>query len=314
MLGNSDLAISPVSLGCWPMAGISSLGVEEKSSLATIEAAFAAGINHFDTAYSYGYAGESDRLLRHVLESRYDQVVIGCKVGTHYDSHRRRILDASPSRIRFETDEIRKRMALDRIDLLYLHTPDGVTPIEESAEALAELVSRGVVRHVGLSNASLDETMRFAQVVEPIVLQPPFNMLQPETLDGLRPYLESHLCGTACYWPLMKGLLAGAIQRDHVFDPGDKRLTYPIFQGEARQRAHNLLDVLRAMADELNWTVSQLVVHWTFRQPKVTTVLCGAKRPEQIIETAGAMHRSLSDAQLRVIDEAVVSNRVVSTS
>ncbi len=129
--------------------------------------------------------------MRSVLQDRYDQVVIASKVGSHYTSDRVRVLDAAPERLLAQADEIRTRLGLDRIDLLYLHTPDGVTPIENSAEALAELVRRGVVRYVGLSNASLDETIRFAAVIEPIVLQPPYNLLQPETLNALFPYLES---------------------------------------------------------------------------------------------------------------------------
>lgn len=303
-LGDSDLWVSPVSLGCWPMSGISSMGVDDALSEATIHAALEHGINHFDTAYSYGYDGRSDRVLRNALRGRMDQAIIGSKVGSHYTSDKTRVLDASPERLKCEADEIRTRLGLDQIDLLYLHTPDGVTPIEQSAQALAELVSQGVVRYVGLSNASLDETRRFAKVIRPIVLQPPFNMLQPETVDGLQPFLSQQACGVAGYWPLMKGLLAGAMKRDHVFDPSDKRLTYPIFQGQAWQRAQDLLDVLRSIADNIGWTVTRLVIHWTMRQPNITTVLCGAKRPDQIIESASAMNGVLSNDAMHQIDQA----------
>jgi aryl-alcohol dehydrogenase-like predicted oxidoreductase len=265
-LGKSDLLVSPIAMGCWPISGISSLEVSEKESLATIEAALASGINHFDTAYGYGYAGESDRLLRHALRGQYDGLVIATKVGSHYNANRERMLDASPERLRLEADAIRARLGLDVLPVLYLHTPDGVTPIERSAEALAAMVEGGIVRHVGLSNASLEETSRFASVIEPIVLQPPFNMLQPETIQTLEPFLMSHACAVASYWPLMKGLLAGAMQRDHAFDPNDKRRTYPIFQGTAWQAAQDLLDVLRPMAAERDWTVPQMVIHWTMQQ------------------------------------------------
>lgn len=303
-LGDSDLWVSPVALGCWPMSGISSMGVDDALSEATIHAALEHGINHFDTAYSYGYDGRSDRVLRNALRGRTDEAIIGSKVGSHYTSDKTRVLDASPERLKREADEIRTRLGLDQIDLLYLHTPDGVTPIEQSAQALAELVSQGAVRYVGLSNASLDETRRFATVIRPIVLQPPFNMLQPETVDGLRPFLSQQACGVAGYWPLMKGLLAGAMKRDHVFDPSDKRLTYPIFQGQAWQRAQDLLDELRSIADNIGWTVTRLVIHWTMRQPNITTVLCGAKRPDQIIESASAMNSVLSDEAMHQIDQA----------
>ncbi|MFN9915399.1 MAG: aldo/keto reductase, partial [Pirellulaceae bacterium] len=126
-LGESDLYVSPVAMGCWPIAGISSLGTSDAQSLATIEAAVESGINHFDTAYSYGFDGESDRLLRSALGRVRERVVIASKVGTHYDANRQRVLDASPARIRQQADAIRQRLGLDVIDLLYLHTPDGVT-------------------------------------------------------------------------------------------------------------------------------------------------------------------------------------------
>jgi aryl-alcohol dehydrogenase-like predicted oxidoreductase len=304
-IGQSDLWISPVSLGCWPMAGISSLGVDDAQSEATIHAALDHGVNHFDTAYSYGYDGRSDRVLRRALRNCLDEVIIGSKVGTHYATDRTRIMDATPERLKRQADEIRFRLGIDRIDLLYLHCPDGVTPIENSAQALAELVDDGVVRYVGLSNASLDETYRFSSVIQPIVLQPPFNMLQQDTLEKLTPFLEEHRCGVACYWPLMKGLLAGAMGRDHVFDPDDKRLTYPIFQGEAWTKAHDLLDELRRIASDHGWTVARLVIHWTIRKRNITTVLCGAKRPAQIIESAMAMQGVISDETLQEIDRAI---------
>jgi aryl-alcohol dehydrogenase-like predicted oxidoreductase len=287
------------------MAGISSLGVDDAQSEATIHAALDYGINHFDTAYSYGYDGRSDRVLRTALGSRKEQVIISSKVGTHYAPDRTRVMDASPARLKQQAEEIRQRLGLDCVDVLYLHCPDGITPIETSAEALADLVHQGIVRYVGLSNGSLEETFRFAQVIPPIVLQPPFNMLQQETLDKLRPYLIEHGCGVAGYWPLMKGLLAGAMKRDHVFDPMDKRLTYPIFQGRAWQRAQDLLDVLRQIALSRQWSVARLVIHWTMQQPHITTVLCGAKHPSQIIESAMAMQGDLPPETMHEIDKAI---------
>ena len=310
-IGTSDLWASPVALGCWPLAGITSLGVDEQSSVATVEAALEAGINHFDTAYSYGYDGESDRILRRSLGDRIHSVIVATKVGTHFDGDRKLVRDARPERLDYEVNVIRKRLGLDRLELLYLHAPDGKTPIEKSAETLASMVQNGIVRYVGLSNATLDETIRFASVLQPVVLQPPFNMLQPETLNSLRPYLQDHECGIASYWPLMKGLLAGAMQRSHVLADNDKRRSYPIFQGDAWQRAQDLLDVLRTSAQELSWTIPQLVVHWTMRQPGITTVLCGAKRPDQILESASAMDGWLSEGWMVKIDQAIERTRMV---
>jgi len=305
-LGNSTLRVSSVSLGCWPMAGITSLDVDDQKSIATVHAALDAGINHFDTAFSYGYDGRSDRVLRETLKSRSEEVVVATKVGMHYDTNRQRVLDASPSRLRLEVDVIRARLGLDVLDLLYLHSPDGKTPIESSAETLAKFVDQGIVKYVGVSNVDYAQAIRFRQVIQPIVVQPPFNMLQQETVEALRPFCEEHPCGIACFWPLMKGLLAGKMDRDHVFDPADRRLTYSIFQGEAWLRAQDFLDVLRKISKETSLPIATIVTAWTLSQPGISTVLCGAKRPEQIQESAEAMCVVLEDRHIRQINRAIV--------
>ncbi len=304
-LGSSDLEVSPVSLGCWPFAGISSIGVSDSSSCATIEAALECGINHFDTAYSYGYDGRSDRVLRQVLENRWEEVVLGTKVGMHYDSNQQRVLDCSKKRILFEVDEIRKRLGIDRIDLLYLHSLDGKTAILDVAETFAKLVDDNIVRYVGLSNTSLEDCRQFAEVLRPVVIQPPFNMLQQETLSSLSPFIQESGCGAATYWPLMKGLLAGKLERHHVFDPSDRRLTYPIYQGREWELNQDFLDELRAISHRLGWSVTRLVVRWTAEQNHITTVLCGAKYPEQIRESAEAMIGELPSEILLEIDRAI---------
>ncbi len=304
-LGNTDLFVSPVALGCWPMAGISTLDVDDQQSIATIHAAIDAGINHFDTAFSYGYDGRSDRILRIALESRTEEVVIATKVGMHYDASQQRILDASPKRLRFEVDEIRKRLNRDVLELLYLHSPDMVTPIESTAEALAKLVEKGIVKHVGVSNVDAEQATRFSRAIRPVVIQPPFNMLQQDAVRSLLSFCKEQECGIACYWSLMKGLLAGKMARDYQFDPQDRRLTYSIFQGESWLRAQDFLDTLRDISLELNTPIATLVIAWTLNQPGITTVLCGAKRPDQIQESASGMHAQLNDEKIDRINQAI---------
>jgi aryl-alcohol dehydrogenase-like predicted oxidoreductase len=309
-LGDSELWVSPIALGCWPMAGISSIGVNDADSMATIEAALECGINHFDTAYSYGYSGESDRLLRRVLGDRAD-VVIATKVGSHYTPDKQRVLDARPETLKRHAMESCERLGRSTLDVLYLHTPDSYTPIEQSAEALADLQQQGIARYIGLSNATPDESRRFASIVRPIVVQPPFNMLQQQTFRELQPLcLENH-CGTAVYWPLMKGLLAGKLQRDHQFDPSDRRLTYPMFTGREWDLNQDFLDKLRSLAAQLGWTVTRLVVRWTMDQPGVTSVLCGAKRPEQIRESAEAMRQSIPLDINQQIEQAIMDRGII---
>jgi aryl-alcohol dehydrogenase-like predicted oxidoreductase len=313
-LGSSDLCVSPVALGCWPMSGVSSLGIQPSQCVEAIECALHLGINHFDTAYSYGKQGESDRLLRQVLSGRWDQVVVASKVGTHYDHHGNRQLDASPARLTADAEEIRQRLGVDCIDLMYLHAPDGRTPVERSAEALARLQQKGIIRSIGVSNTSPEETLAFAKIAPIVVHQPPFNMLQQESLHSLRPALRKLQVGAAVYWPLMKGLLAGAIRSLEQLDPHDRRLTYPMFQGKQWELNRQFIERLDELAMESETTIIRLVVGWTMAQSDVTTVLCGARNAQQIAQAAQAMVDPLPADLLERIERLVVERLGVTSS
>ena len=306
-LGNSGLRVSRVALGCWPIAGISSLDVNSQDSLRTIEAAFDAGINFFDTAYSYGYQGDADILLARALQGRADQAVVATKVGTYYDNQRARVVDGRPETLRRHAIESMRRLGLDRLQLLYLHTPDPQVPIQESAGAIADLVQQGLVQFAGVSNVNLQQLATFHQVCPVTVVQPYFNMFQQESVREIRDFCLENRISIACYWVLMKGLLAGHMQRDHQFDPRDRRLTYAIYQGMAWQRAHDLIDQLRLLASQMERSVAQLVIAWTLQQPGISVALCGARRAEQIVETATAASFELDSETLMRIDQIVDS-------
>ena len=240
-LGNSDLLVSPVGFGCWPIAGISSLDVSDDWSVQTLRTAFDCGINFFDTAFSYGYDGEADHLLRQALGDRRDQIVLASKVGSHYDSERRRIVDGRAATLIDHTEKILKRLNIEHLDLLYLHQPDPQVPIEESAAAIAEVVRRGCARYAAVSNVNASQLQSFHEVCPVIAVQPPYNMLQQSEWLSIRDYCQTHAIGSVCYWVLMKGLLAGKLARDHQFDPRDRRLTYDIYQGERWEQSQNFL-------------------------------------------------------------------------
>jgi len=305
-IGRTDLFVTPIAMGCWPIAGITSINVTEENSLATLQAALDAGINFFDTAYCYGYDGESERLIGRALGHRRKEIVIASKCGIHFDADRKQARDARPATIRRECDESLRRLGADVIDLYYLHAPDPQTPLAESATALKQLLDAGKVRAIGVSNFSTIAQCEEFNAVCPISAdQPHYNMLQREIESEQLPWCREHGVSVIPYWPLMKGLLAGKIARDHQFDPRDGRQKYPIFQGEQFQRNQDFLDRLRPIAEESGRTVAQLAVAWVIQRPGITAALCGAKRPDQIRETAAAMSFTLTPDQLTLIDEAI---------
>ncbi|MCY2985419.1 MAG: aldo/keto reductase [Planctomycetota bacterium] len=292
-LGTSDLYVSRIGLGCWPMSGISSLGVTDEQSVATIRAALDQGINFFDTAYSYGYDGRSDRVLSQALGQQRSRAIIAHKVGTHWNAQKQRVVDGRPETLLQHAKECLERLGTDYVDVMYLHCPDPKVPIEESAGAIKEICRRGWARYAAVSNVTLEEANTFATICPIVAIQPYFNMFQQEAVEELQPFATHNHLSMVCYWILMKGLLSGHMARDHVFDPTDRRLSYPIFQGQAWQDAQDVLDHLRRIANEIDITVSQLVVAWSLTRPGVSVALLGAKRPEQIIESAQAMYMKL---------------------
>ncbi|MDB4676954.1 aldo/keto reductase [bacterium] len=295
-----------VALGLWPLAGITTVGVTNEDAEATITAAINAGITTFDTAFSYGYQGESDRLLGRFIKSERDRYCIIGKVGQRWTNDRQRVIDAHPTTITNDAETSLKRMGIESLDLLMLHSPDPEIPIEESAASLCRMVQQGRCRSIGVCNVQLEQFLAFHKAVraESIpcdAIQVPLNLLQQESLQTIIPNCYKLGTHTDVYWTLMKGLLAGKISRDHEFAPGDSRPSYEIFRGEARARAHDVVDALETLGREVNRTTAQLAVGWTLSQRGVRHALVGARRPEQVKEIAGST--PLSNEVLFRIDD-----------
>jgi len=305
-LGSSGLQVSAVALGCWPIAGMTSPGITDQSSLATIAAALDAGINHLDTAFCYGRTGESERLIARAIRGRREQIVLATKAGIHWDAEGRQCRDAAPGTLRRQCEESLRRLETDCVDLLYLHAPDPVLPVGESAAALRRLMEEGKTRSVGVSNVSVRQLQEFAAVCPLVAFQPPYNMLQRQIEADTLPWCRQHQVAVLVYWPLMKGLLAGKMAADYVPPATDSRRKYPMYQGQEFQRNQAFVAELRRIADEAGHTVAELVINWTIRQPGITSALCGAKRPEQICETAGGAGWELSAEQMQAVNAAIV--------
>lgn len=306
-IGTSELYVTGVALGCWPIAGMTSLDVNEADSLATLAAARDQGINFFDTAYCYGPAGESEKLLGRALADQRDDVVIASKGGIHWNSSLQQQQDAAPATILRQCEESLRRLRTGHLDLYYLHGPDPRIPLSETASAFQRLIDEGKIRYAGVSNCSVEQIEEFVSVCPIVAVQPRYNLLQRKIESSLIPWCQQRKIGVVHYWPLMKGLLAGKIRRNHAFDPRDKRLRYPIFQGENFEKAQSLLDLLDQIAADQQKTVSQVVVNWSMHRPGITATLCGAKRDWQISETAGAMGWRLDQRNLQRIEDKLDS-------
>ncbi len=303
MISTTPCFQSKVILGLWPIAGVTTIGVTSTDALATIATAIELGIDTFDTAYSYGRDGESDRYLARMIKGSSDRYHIISKVGQRYQDDGARIADGRPQTLRLDAEESLRRLRIERFDTLMLHSVDEHVDIRQSAEALQKMQDNGIAKRIGLCNASVQERQLFSSVCDCRAIQCPLNMLQSENLSTVIADAADANCDVLVYWTLMKGLLAGKISPEHVFPPGDSRPAYAIFQGEQRARAHRVVNELQNIARETNRTPAELAVSWALSQPGVTGALVGARRPDQIREVASAA--KLDQTTLLRIDKAI---------
>ena len=306
-IGTSGIYVSPVAFGTWPIAGMTSLEVNEIDSLETIRAAVDSGINFIDTAHCYGANGESEKLIGKAIAQDREQLVIASKGGIHWDQDVVRHYDGRPKTLIAQCEQSLDRMNVEVIDLYYLHAPDPNVSVSDSATAFNKLIESGKIRAVGVSNLDLTQIKAFNAVCPISAIQPPFNMLQQEICSEITPWCLANEVSIINYWPLMKGLLAGKIRRGHQFAAEDKRLTYSIFHGQPFESAQQLLDGLDKIAEKTGRSVAQIVINWTINQPGITSSLCGGKRAWQIKETAGAMDWQLEPEYLVAITELIQS-------
>ncbi|MEC8475616.1 MAG: aldo/keto reductase [Planctomycetota bacterium] len=294
-----------VALGLWPIAGITTIGVTQEDAHATIREAIQRGITTFDTAFSYGYEGESDRLLGQYIHSRRDDFRVIGKVGQRWNGQRKRVVNGTPEQLTLDAEESLKRLGIECFDLLMLHSVDPNVPLERSMITICKMHRRGLCRAIGICNvhaAELKEAQRIAEL-ESIRLQAvqcPLNLIQRDSQKELIPSAKQKGIQAHVYWTLMKGLLAGKIHRTHQFAEGDSRPKYDIFQGQQRENAHRIVDELVKLSRELNSNPAKLAVGWTLSQPGVEHALVGARKVEQVIEIAEA--RPLETATLEEIN------------
>ena len=304
-LENSPVAVGPLGLGCWPLAGMTREGITPEAALATVAAAVDAGIMHLDTAYCYGEQGESERAIREGLRGRRDRVILAGKCGIHWEPGRTQCVDGRPTRLRREVDESLARLGTDRLDLLYLHAPDPTIPIEESAGALRGLLEAGKARAIGGSNMTVAQLERFSAECPLAACQMPYNMLQRGIEDAILPWCRRNQVAMVVYWPLMKGLLAGRMHRGRVFSASDSRHKYPMFNGAEFERNLDFVDALRPIAARLQCDLPDLVLAWTAEQDGITSVLFGATSPDQALANARALACDLDDEARAAIRLAI---------
>jgi aryl-alcohol dehydrogenase-like predicted oxidoreductase len=298
-----DLDVARIGLGAMGMSfAFTGAGSDDDESIRTIHRAIDLGVTLIDTAEIYGpYTNEE--LVGRALKGRRDDVVLATKFGMISHTGRGQgQLDSSPANIRTAVEGSLKRLDTDRIDLYYQHRVDPDTPIEDTIGTLADLVTEGKIRHIGLSEAGT-ETIRRANAVYPITaLQSEYSLWtrdpEPETL----PLLRELGIGFVPYSPLGKGFLTGAIRSIDQFDKTDFRATNPRFTGENFQRNLAIADEVVAIAAEVGASPAQVAIAWLLTKGDDIAPIPGTKRVTRLEENVGADAVELTADQVAKLD------------
>ena len=304
-LGNSDLEVSAIGLGCMSMTGAYGAVVEKQEMISLIRAAVELGVTFFDTAQVYGpFANEE--LMGEALAPFRGQVVIATKFGFKFERNgapRMVGLDSRPEYIKQGVEDSLKRLRVDAIDLFYQHRVDPEVPIEEVAGAMKNLIQEGKVKHFGMSEAAA-QTIRRAHAVQPLTaVQSEYSLWWKRPEAEILPMLAELGIGFVPYSPLGKGFLTGKISEGTTFDSSDLRGRIPRFTIEARRANHALVDLLTAVADGKNATPAQIVLAWLLSQKPWIVPIPGTTKLTRVEENIGAADIELTSDDLREIDE-----------
>ena len=309
-LGNSNLEVSALGLGCMSMSfGYGPPG-EKQQMIALIRAAVDLGITFFDTAEAYG-PFTNEELVGEALAPLRQRVTIATKFGFKIDAEGRRQegLDSRPEHIRQVAEASLKRLGTDVIDLFYQHRVDPVVPIEEVAGAVRDLIRTGKVRHFGLSEAAAG-TIRRAHAVQAVAaVQSEYSLWWREPETELLPTLEELGIGFVPFSPLGKGFLTGTIDEHTTFESTDFRNTVPRFAPEARKVNKALVDLLASIAARKQATPAQLALAWLLAQRPWIVPIPGTTKRQRLQENIGAAAVQLSPDDLREID--ITASKIV---
>ena len=301
-LGRQGLEVSALGLGCMGMSDFYG-GRDETESVATINRALDLGVTFLDTADMYG-VGANEELVGRVVRERRDWIIVATKFGNvRGPDGSFKGVNGRPDYVRAACDASLKRTGLDFIDLYYQHRVDPEVPIEETVGAMADLVSAGKVKYLGLSEAA-PATIRRAHAVHPITaLQTEYSLWSRDVEDQILPTVRELGIGFVPYSPLGRGFLTGQFKTPDDLDAGDTRRNHPRFQGAAFQKNLDLVAAISTMAADKGSTPAQLALAWVLHQGEDIVPIPGTKRRKYLEDNLGALDVELSEADLARIDD-----------
>ena len=310
--GGSGLKLPAISIGLWHNFGEITPFSTQQSILRT---AFDRGITHFDLANNYGPPyGEAERNFGRHMDTDWrpyrDELIISTKAGydmwpgPYGDGGSRKYLISS-------LDQSLRRMRLDYVDIFYHHRPDPETPMEETAQALHDIVRSGKALYVGISNYKAEQAEKMFRLLRELgtpclIEQPSYNLLNRWIENGLTDVLRKSKVGCIAYVPLAQGLLTGKYLNGIPADSRAARDPRYLKASGITEEQLGKIRKLNEIAEARGQKLSQMALSWCLRDEVVTSVLIGASRPEQVLENVEAVKNvKFTEEELKAIDEAV---------
>jgi aryl-alcohol dehydrogenase-like predicted oxidoreductase len=303
-LGKSELKISVVGIGTWPIGGSFWGPSDDTQAVAAIQKAIDSGVNLIDTAPVYGN-GHSERLVARAIKGRRHQVIIATKCGLHFKGATA-INDLKPASIRQELEASLRRLGTDVIDLYQCHWPDPSTPIEETIGEMARMKTEGKIRAIGVSNFDAALTKKAQSVAQIASNQVPYSLLNREIEKELVPFCLEKDIGILAYGPIGGGILSGKYKEKPKFRKNDARtFFYNYYEEPLWSKAQTLLKELEKIAKRHGRPIAQLAINWVRQQPGISSALVGARNPQQAEANAAAGDWQLSSEDLTTINKAL---------
>ena len=306
-LGNSNLEVSALGLGCMRMS-FGDYPVEDKQEMiAFLHAAVDRGITFFDTAEVYG-PFTNEELVGEALHPFRGQVAIATKFGFKHDPTKGPSpagLDSRPEHIKRVAEASLKRLRVEAIDLFYQHRVDPDVPIEDVAGAVKDLIQAGKVKHFGLSEAGA-QTIRRAHAVQPVTaLQSEYSLWWQEPEEAVLPTCEELGIGFVPFSPLGRGFLTGKIDEHTTFASSDVRSSSPRYTPEARVANRVVVDLLARIGEQKGATPAQIALAWLLAQKPWIVPIPGSRKLARLDENIGAVAVELTPDDLREIESAL---------
>jgi len=296
-----DKPHSMLALGCWPFGGREWGGQDDADSMAAMGTAYAAGINHFDTAIAYG-GGASERVVGRFLaiDDRRQKVFLATKGNTP---------NASGEEIADSLDRSLGNLGVDCVDLYYIHWPRKGKDMRPVMEALEAARRQGKIQAIGVSNFSVEQMEQVAEVGTIDAHQLCYNLFWRYLEAEVIPYCREHGIAVVTYSTIAEGILTGKFPREVQFGEDDHRRHGVLFDPEVWPHVHDAVERLKAIAAEAGRPLVELAIRWVASRPGVTSTLVGARNAAQAEQNAAAMRGEVSQGVLEgmtaVSDEAV---------